>query len=74
MSSTLPISESFILTAFGVVTGFVGATLTYCLKSRCSEIRCCCVYCKREVLAASELDNATIEIPQSAMRLQQPIV
>ncbi len=57
MSSTLPISESFILTAFGIVTGFIGATLTFCLKSRCSEIRCCCVYCKRDVIPAAEINN-----------------
>lgn len=56
MSNTLPISESFILTAFGIVTGFIGATLTFCLKSRCSEIRCCCVYCKRDVIPASEIN------------------
>ena len=56
MSTTLPISESFILTAFGIITGFVGATLTFCLKSRCSEIRCCCVYCKRDVIPASEIN------------------
>ncbi len=56
MSTTLPISESFILTAFGIITGFVGATLTFCLKSRCSEIRCCCVYCKRDVIPAAEIN------------------
>ena len=53
----LPVSESFILTTFGIITGFIGATLTFCLKSRCSEIKCCCVYCKRDVIPASEINN-----------------
>ena len=57
MSFSMPVSESFLLTAFGIITGFVGATLTFCLKSRCSEIRCCCLYCKREVIPASEINN-----------------
>ena len=57
MSFSMPVSESFLLTAFGIITGFVGATLTFCLKSRCSEIRCCCLYWKREVIPASEINN-----------------
>lgn len=65
---SLPVSESFLLTAFGIVTGFLGATLTFCLRSRCSEIKCCCVYCKREVLPPEDLENAVIEIPQTTIR------
>ncbi len=65
---SLPVSESFLLTACGIVTGFLGATLTFCLRSRCSEIKCCCIYCKREVLSATEMENATIEIPQTTIR------
>ncbi len=57
MSFSMPVSESFLLTAFGIITGFIGATLTFCLKSRCSEIKCCCVYCKRDVVPASEINN-----------------
>lgn len=71
--SELPVSESFILTLCGILTGFVGATLTFCLRSRCSEIRCCGVYCKREVLSANEMNDATIEIPQTAVRVAPPV-
>ena len=70
--SELPVSESFILTLCGILTAFVGATLTFCLKSRCSEIKFCGVYCKREVIPASELDNVSIEIPQTALRVAPP--
>lgn len=57
MSFSMPVSESFLLTAFGIITGFIGATLTFCLKSRCSEIKCCCVYCKRDVIPAAEIND-----------------
>ena len=66
--SELPVSESFILTSFGILTGFIGAVLTYCLKSRCSEIKFCGVYCKREVLTGNELNDVSIEIPQQQIR------
>lgn len=72
MSETLPVSESFILTLCGILTGFVGATLTFCLKSRCSEIKCCGVYCKREVIPATNLNDVSIEIPQSSVRVSPP--
>lgn len=72
MSETLPVSESFILTLCGILTGFVGATLTFCLKSRCSEIKCCGIYCKREVIPASNLNDVSIQIPQSSVRVSPP--
>ena len=72
MSETLPVSESFILTLCGILTGFIGATLTFCLKSRCSEIKCCGIYCKREVIPASNLNDVSIQIPQSSVRVSPP--
>lgn len=67
--SELPVSESFILTMCGIITGFIGATLTYCLRSRCSEIKCCGIYCKREVIPPNELNSATIRIPSSQVQV-----
>jgi hypothetical protein len=41
---------SFFLTLFGVLTGVVGLVLTYFIKSRCTEIRCWGMLCKRKPL------------------------
>jgi hypothetical protein len=42
--------ESFVITLTGLLgTGF-GVLLSYFLKSRCEEINCCFLYCKRKVL------------------------
>ena len=48
--------STFLLTLVGVVgTGF-GVLLTYFLKSRCEEIKCACIYCKRKVLEPSQVE------------------
>jgi len=44
------ITESFILTVIGLVGGGLSALLVYFLKSRCTDISCCCISCKRDVL------------------------
>ena len=50
---------SFFLTLFGVLTGVVGVVFTYFLKSRCTEIKCFGLFCKRKPL---DLNVADIEI------------
>jgi len=47
--------NAFVLTLSGLLGTGVGVVLTYFLKSRCEEIRCFCIYCKRKVLAPSEI-------------------
>jgi len=44
------ITESFILTLVGLVGGGLSALLVYFLKSRCTDISCFCISCKRDVL------------------------
>jgi hypothetical protein len=50
---------SFFLTLFGVLTGVVGLVFTYFLKSRCTEIRCFGLFCRRKPL---DLDVNDVEI------------
>ena len=50
---------SFFLTLFGVLTGVVGVVFTYFLKSRCTEIKCFGLFCKRKPL---DLDVNDVEI------------
>ena len=44
------ISEASLITIIGMVGGGCGTLLVYFLKSRCTEIECCCMRCKRDVL------------------------
>lgn len=48
--------ESFIITLAGIIGGGFGVLLTYFLQSRCEEIKCFCIYCKRKVLETSEIN------------------
>ncbi len=44
------ISEASLITIIGMVGGGCGTLLVYFLKSRCTEIECCCMKCKRDVI------------------------
>ena len=53
---------TFIITIVGLVSACSAAVLTYFLKSRCSEIKCLGLNCKRQVL---DLDASDVEITSS---------
>ena len=42
--------ESFVITMAGLFGTAFGVLLSYFLKSRCEEIKCFCLYCKRKVV------------------------
>jgi len=48
--------STFFITFIGVVGGGVGVLLTYFLKSRCTEISCFGLFCKRKPLDLNETD------------------
>jgi hypothetical protein len=62
---TMPVSESFILACVGVISGCVGGVLTFFLRSRCSEISCCCFKCKRDVLQGEDIERGSVSIKRS---------
>ena len=47
--------STFLLTLVGVVGGGLGAMLTYCLRSRCSQIQLGCLSCIRQPLDVEEI-------------------
>ena len=52
--------SSFLLALFGMGGSGIIIILNYFLKSRCTEVRCCGVLCKRDVLseeAVLEMDR-----------------
>ena len=57
---SLPVSESLILTGFGMLIGMVGGICSCILKSRCSTIKCCGLELQREVIPATELNSVNI--------------
>jgi len=48
----------WLITVIGLFSACVGAVLTYFLKSRCSEVKCLGLYCKRQpvVLAPDDVE------------------
>jgi H+/Cl- antiporter ClcA len=50
---------AWLISVIGIFAGCVGAVFTYLLKSRCTEIGCGCVSCKRQVL---ELAPSQVEV------------
>jgi len=54
---------AWLISIIGLFSACVGAMLTYFLKSRCSEIKCFGLSCKRQVidLAANEVEVTSAE-------------
>ena len=46
--------ESFVITMAGLFGTAFGVLLSYFSKSRCEEIKCFCLYCKRKVVEVGE--------------------
>lgn len=62
MSETLPISESFLLTAIGMLIGCCGGVLTCILKSRCTKISFCGITLERDVIPANNIDSVNVDL------------
>ena len=58
----MPVSEGFIISMFGIFGGILGGFLTFLLRSRCKNIKCCCITCERVVLEGQELENVAVEV------------
>ena len=65
------ISEASLITIIGMVGGGCGTLLVYFLKSRCTEIECCCMRCKRDVLREV---SATLHRPKTEKEATLPTV
>lgn len=56
-------NETFLLTIVATISGIIGLLLQSCLKSRCSEIKCFGLFCKREPLPPDGSDIAVTPQP-----------
>ena len=68
----MPVSESFILACVGVISGCVGGILTFLLRSRCTEISCCCFSCKRNVLEGEDIERGRVSIKRADLTSSSP--
>ena len=50
---------TWLITVIGLFSACIGAILTYFLKSRCTEIKCLGLSCKRQVI---DLANNEVEV------------
>ena len=64
------ISEASLITIIGMVGGGCGTLLVYFLKSRCTEIECCCMRCKRDVLREV---SATLHKPKNESTINNSV-
>ena len=42
---------AFFITVAGIVSGVLGILINSCLKSRCKDVKCCCIECIRDTEA-----------------------
>lgn len=54
--------ESFVLTLTASLSALFGMLLTYCLKSRCTSIRCCGLSCERVPLHLDSNVNSNVNL------------
>jgi len=51
--------NGFFITLIGSLSAVLGVIFSYCIKSRCKNIKCCCLSCDRDVI---EIKKDDIEI------------
>jgi Ni2+-binding GTPase involved in maturation of urease and hydrogenase len=57
------VNGSFLITIFGMIGAGGTYILLFVLKSRCTNIKCCCISCDRTPLNIDELQTVSIETP-----------
>ena len=58
-------NEAFLLTAIASVSAAFGLLLSTCIKSRCTEIKCCGLTCIRNPLPAEAIEMETTTTTQN---------
>jgi hypothetical protein len=54
-------SEGFWITLTGLVIGFFGLTIRFCLKSKCDNVECCCFKIHRAVETEERIEERQID-------------
>ena len=56
---------AFLLSFFGLLGGGISYLLVFCLKSRCSSIKCCGLEISRIPIPVEQLNNVNLELPNN---------
>ena len=56
--------STFVLTAIGSISALLGIVFSYCLKSRCTNIKTPCISCDRVPLNADDITNEPIQVKE----------
>ena len=54
---------AFILTLTGMVGGGISYLLIFCLKSRCTNIKCCCIELNRQPIPVENINEVNLNVP-----------
>jgi hypothetical protein len=54
-------SEGFWITLTGLVIGFMGLTIKFCLKSKCDNVECCCFKIHRAVEMEERIEERQLD-------------
>jgi hypothetical protein len=54
-------SEGFYITIGGLVFGFLGLMIRYCLKSKCNRVECLCFKVHRNIEVEEEIAQMEIQ-------------
>ena len=55
-------SEGFWITLTGLVIGFMGLTIKFCLKSKCDRVECLCFKIHRAVDLEEQIEERQIDL------------
>jgi len=55
-------SEMFWLSLGGLIFGFLGLTIRYCLKSKCDSVECGCIKIHRAVDVEERIEERNIDL------------
>jgi hypothetical protein len=54
------LNGTFILSLTGMVGGGCSYLLIFFLKSRCTNVECCCIKCQRSVLESGDIHRVSV--------------
>lgn len=57
--SSLPVTETFLITIITAILGALSGLCVCMLKSRCTQIKCCGVQVDRDVIPARNLNDVS---------------
>jgi len=63
--------STFVLTAIGSISALVGIVFSYCLKSRCTNIRTPCLSCDRVPLEPDDIAISPIPIEVKEVTIEK---